>query len=141
MGAQKDPQTMISLFRSANGPRWTSAVRHASKTHAGVEYVIARMSLSRRTALLEAVHNVLQELKFRESGSDEDSQLRAGILRLTLQRIYLQWGLLAVRNLTIDGLEATPELVVQAGPEDLCEEIFAAIRAECGLSPTERKNS
>jgi hypothetical protein len=40
----------------------------------------------------------------------------------------------------VDGAEATPELLAEAGPESLFQEALAAVRAEAGLTGAERKN-
>jgi hypothetical protein len=40
----------------------------------------------------------------------------------------------------LDGQPATPETLAAAGPEDLCREVVAAIKAESGLTEAERKN-
>jgi hypothetical protein len=49
-------------------------------------------------------------------------------------------GLAEVSGLEVDGQQPTPETLAAAGPEDLCQEIVAAIKAECGLTEVERKN-
>jgi hypothetical protein len=46
----------------------------------------------------------------------------------------------ALTGLEIDGVQATPDLLATAGPEELFREAVAAVKAECGLSETERKN-
>jgi len=45
-----------------------------------------------------------------------------------------------VDGLVIDGRKADPAALVERGPEELCREALAAIRAETGLSEEERKN-
>ena len=57
-----------------------------------------------------------------------------------VDRAYLEWGLLAVEGLTIDGEAATPPAVVDKGPLELATEILGRVKAECGLSEIERKN-
>jgi hypothetical protein len=52
----------------------------------------------------------------------------------------MTWGLRAVSGLELDGADATPELLAEAGPEDLFREALAAVRAETGLTEAERKN-
>jgi len=54
--------------------------------------------------------------------------------------VYLAWGLVYVGGLSLAGEPATPESLVERGPEALVHEALAAIKAECGLSETERKN-
>ena len=64
----------------------------------------------------------------------------AHLLRAEIDRVYVAWGLVAVSGLVVDGREAGPELLAEAGPEELFREALAAVRAEAGLSEAERKN-
>jgi hypothetical protein len=41
----------------------------------------------------------------------------------------------------VDGSIAGPELLAEAGPEELFREALAAVRRETGLNEEERKNS
>ncbi len=45
-----------------------------------------------------------------------------------------------MRGLELDGAPATPESLAAIGPEELFREAVAAVKAECGLTETERKN-
>jgi hypothetical protein len=51
------------------------------------------------------------------------------------------WAVTAVSGLTVDGSTAGPELLAEAGPEELFREALAAVRRETGLNEEERKNS
>ncbi|MGC4052236.1 MAG: hypothetical protein QM757_23110 [Paludibaculum sp.] len=53
--------------------------------------------------------------------------------------MYVEWGLLTVTGLTIDGAAATVECLV-ARPESLCREIAGCVRQQCHLGGEERKN-
>jgi len=64
----------------------------------------------------------------------------AALLGREADRVYLEWGLVNVEGLEIDGEAATLEGLIASGPEPLCDEILRAIQAECGLSAEERKN-
>jgi len=74
------------------------------------------------------------------AGDKVSDQIEAALLTQEIDRLYLEWGLVSIAGLTIDGAPATPAGVVEAGPENLCKEILTAIRAECQLSEEERKN-
>jgi hypothetical protein len=50
------------------------------------------------------------------------------------------WGLRKIEGLTVDGEPATVESAIARGPESLCREMVAAIKAECGLTAEEAKN-
>ena len=54
--------------------------------------------------------------------------------------MYLQWGLLSIEGLIIDGEPATATRLLEKGPEDLTREVVCAIKEQCGLSEPERKN-
>jgi hypothetical protein len=41
----------------------------------------------------------------------------------------------------LDGSEASPQSLAEAGPEELFREALEAVRAETGLNEAERKNS
>ena len=57
-----------------------------------------------------------------------------------MSRLYLVWGLKEVGGLRSGGIRPHPESLAATGPEELFREALAAIRAECGLTETERKN-
>ena len=80
------------------------------------------------------------EVEFLEAGEDAREKLEAAVLAAEIDRAYLEWGLVAIEGLEIDGEAATPAALIGRGPLDLATEILARIKAECGLSEDERKN-
>jgi hypothetical protein len=66
--------------------------------------------------------------------------MEASLLGAEIDRLYMEWGVEEVRGLELDGQPATPASLIDSGPEDLFREALAAVKAECGLSDTERKN-
>jgi hypothetical protein len=120
--------------------RYDSTVTLSSETRPGVRFTIARMSFARRSALIAQVRDLSRRIEFLEAGNDSRERLDAALLANEVQKIYLEWGLRDVQGLEIDGRPATPAQLAADGPEDLCREIVAAIRRECGLSEEERKN-
>jgi hypothetical protein len=62
------------------------------------------------------------------------------LLASEIDKLYLEWGLIRVNGIDLDGEPASKEKLIASGPEDLCREILAAIRRECGLSEEQRKN-
>jgi hypothetical protein len=107
---------------------------------AGVEFTILRLSFARRTELARRVLELSRRLEFHESGDDIEDKLQANILACEIDRLYLDWGLVAVHGLTIDGMDPTSEVLAEKGPEDLGREIVTAVKAQCGLTEEERKN-
>jgi len=107
----------------------------------GVRFTIARMSFGRRIELTRRIWELAGRAEFAAAGTGAREKLEAALLEGEIDRTYLEWGLLKIEGLTIDGGAATPELVAARGPEELSREIVAAIKAECGLSEEERKNS
>jgi hypothetical protein len=111
-----------------------------SKIAPGVQYTVAKISFGRRAELMRRVRELARKMEFLEAGERHGEQMDANLLRVEIDRLYLTWGLRKVSGLQLDGAEATPSLLADAGPEDLFREALAAVRAETGLSAAERKN-
>jgi len=119
---------------------WQSNKTVASETISGVEFVIARMTFGRRLELMKRVRDLAARLEYFDAGREEKNRIEASLLGAQLDRLYIQWGLEEIRSLELDGEAATPQLLIDKGPEDLFQEILAAIKNECGLNEQERKN-
>lgn len=119
---------------------YESAVNIESKCRPGVSFTIRKMSFARRVELTQRIRQCAQKIEFLEAGNDPRETIEAALLATEIDQLYLCWGLAKVDGLELDGAPATPELLIAAGPEDLCREVLAAIKAECGLSGEERKN-
>ena len=98
------------------------------------------MSFARRVELMRRVRELARRMEFLEAGSRPGDKMDAALLQAEIDRLYVAWGLRAIAGLEVDGAEATPELLAEAGPENLFREALAAVRAETGLSEAERKN-
>lgn len=106
----------------------------------GVRFTISKMSFGRRAELTRQIWELANRAERLQACDDARERLEAAVLTSEIERAYLHWGLQRVEGLTIDGQSATVDMVIARGPEDLCREMLAAIRAECGLSEEERKN-
>jgi hypothetical protein len=53
----------------------------------------------------------------------------------------LKWGVASIEGLVIDGQAANVELLIDAGPPELCEEISYQVTRVMNMSAAERKNS
>ncbi len=111
-----------------------------SQAAEGVSYTVARFSFGRRMELMRQVRELARRLEFLQAGKEPAGTMEGSIIRAEIDRLFLNWGLRAVSGLVIDGAMATPELLAEAGPEELAREALAAVRAETGLNGTERKN-
>jgi hypothetical protein len=111
-----------------------------SAVEPGVQFLVARMSFGRRLELMRRVRELASRLEFLEAGQSEGERLDAALLQAEIDRLYVSWGLRAISGLELDGAEATPESLVESGPETLFREALAAVRGETGLSEAERKN-
>ena len=120
--------------------RWRGTKSIASQVMPGVRFEIVRMTFSRRGHLLAAIRDLTNEMEYRAGGSELAEKVSAALIRLKIDRTYLEWGLRRIENLEVDGAAATPLSLAENGPEDLCREVLDAIRHECGLSEQERKN-
>lgn len=119
---------------------YESSIVLESSTRAGVRLRISRMSFGRRVELMRRVRELSRKVEFLEAGEDPGSRMDAGLLRAEIDRMFVLWGLDSVSGLEVDGKEATPEVLVERGPEELFREALAAVRAQTGLSEEERKN-
>jgi hypothetical protein len=106
----------------------------------GVSFTVARMSYGRRVDLMRRIRDLARRKEFLEAGGESGEKMEAALLNAEISRLYLSWGLRAVSGLILDGAEATPETLIDSGPEELCREALAAVREQAGLSETERKN-
>jgi hypothetical protein len=106
----------------------------------GVTFTVARMSFARRVELMRQVRELARRMEFLEASARAGDQMEATLLNAEAGRLYLAWGLRAITGLEVDGAEATPDLLAEAGPESLFQEALAAVRAEAGLTEAERKN-
>jgi len=98
------------------------------------------MTFGRRLELARRIRELDRKLEYLQAGEDVRSRVDAAIVSSEIDRIYLEWGLEGISGLTIDGTPATPDAVIEHGPEALAREILEAIRRECFLSEEERKN-
>ena len=112
----------------------------ASEVAEGVSFVIAKMSYSRRVELMRKVRDLARELEFLEAGSTPADQMDAALVEAEINRLHLIWGLQSISGLTLDGLDATPIMLAENGPEELFREALAAVRKQTGLTESERKN-
>jgi hypothetical protein len=120
---------------SYDSARWFDA-----ESAAGVRYAIACLTFGRRLDLARRIREIGRKAEFLAAGADARDKLEAAVVGAEVDRAYLEWGLLAVEGLTIDGEAATPQAVVENGPLNLAMEILSRVKSECGLSEIERKN-
>jgi hypothetical protein len=119
---------------------YRSEVEIESESVPGVRFRIARMSFARRMELIRRIRELAARAEFLEAGGGAEEKLDAALLAREVDRAYLSWGLMGVTGLDVDGEPATPETLIERGPEVLANEIAAAVKRECGLTAEERKN-
>ena len=122
------------------GTSYDSAAWFDAASVAGVRFAVARISLGRRIELARKMREIGRKAEFLEAGDDAREKLEAAVIAGEIDHAYLEWGLVAVEGLTIDGAVATPALVIERGPMGLAAEALARVKAEWSLSETERKN-
>jgi hypothetical protein len=119
---------------------WESRIWFNAEAMDGVRYEIVRVSFGRRIELARRIREIGRKMEYLEAGSDARETLEATVLAAEIDRAYLEWGLIAVEGLEIDGVAATPETLVDRGPVELAMEILGRIKSECGMTEDERKN-
>ena len=123
------------------GGRYASESVVASRTAAGVTFTIAKMSFGRRVELMRRVRELARRTEFLAASGEAGEKMDSALLHAEIVRLYVMWGVKAVKGLAVDGSIAGPELLADAGPEELFREALAAVRRETGLNEEERKNS
>ena len=121
---------------------YESTVTLESAKCPGVRFTVRRMSFGRRLELTRKVKERLARLEFLSAGeSGGTDEAEAALLTGEIDREYGTGGLAGLEGLDIDGEEATPQTLMEKGPEPLVAEVLEAIYREAGLSEDERKNS
>lgn len=106
----------------------------------GVRYAVARISFGRRIDLARRMREISRKAEFLAAGGDTRERLEAVVVGAEIDRAYLEWGLMAIAGLTIDGETANPAAVIEKGPVALATEILERVKAEWSLTGDERKN-
>jgi hypothetical protein len=112
-----------------------------SRTVPGVTFTLAKMSFGRRVELMRRVRELARRAEFLAASEGSGDKMDAALLQSEIERVFVMWGVKAVSGLVVDARVAGPELLAEAGPEELFREALAAVRRETGLSEEERKNS
>ena len=131
---------MKSTLLSPDIHDYSSLIWRESVTFVGVRFATRRTSLAQKIELTRQVRELTLRNDFLRGGDTAD-QLQAALGDLLSRRLFVEWGLAQIDGLTIDGTQATPELLIQKGPDELTEEIANAIISDLQLSEDERKNS
>jgi hypothetical protein len=130
---------MKFISRLLRPSHYASLTWHDSQTTPGVRFATKRMSLGERIELSKNVRELVLRYEFLKTGEPAD-QLEAALADLLVKKLYIEWGVVEIEGLRIDGQPATPALLIEKGPEDLSNEVIEAIRTEIVLSDEERKN-
>jgi hypothetical protein len=117
-----------------------SVVWFEAESATGVRFGVARISFGRRIELARRIREIGRKIEFLQAGTDGREKLEAALLGAEIDQAYVEWGLVGIEGLRIDGESATPAMLVERGPVKLAAEILARIKAECALSEDERKN-
>ena len=119
---------------------YESVANIESKAVPGVKFVIHRMSFGRRMELSRRIREISRRAEFYAAGDQLREKIEANILAQEIDAMYVQWGLVSIDGLAIDGEVATAAHLLEKGPEKLMQEIVSAIKEQCGLGEAERKN-
>ena len=98
------------------------------------------MSFGRRMELSRQIREISGRAEFLAAGNQLQEKIEANILAQEIDAMYVNWGLVSIDGLTIDGEAATAAHLLEKGPEELMREIVNAIKEQCGLTEAERKN-
>jgi hypothetical protein len=131
---------MNFISRSPKTFDYVSQVWHQSSAYKGVSFATRQISLAGRIELTRKIQDLIFKNDFLRAG-DAMEQSQARLADLLARRVYLEWGIVQVEGLNIDGSPASLKDVIERGPEDLCDEMSTTIQGELSLSEEETKNS
>ncbi len=98
------------------------------------------MTFGRRMELLRRVGDLTKKAACLGAGTQAEDGLAAAYEKQMADRMVLEWAIQSVSALTIDGQEATPELLIEHGPEEVTTEVLGVVERMLGLTESERKN-
>jgi hypothetical protein len=130
---------MNFISRSLKQQRFESVRWIESSEVPGVRFSVREPSLGSRIELTQKLHDLTVRNEFL-AGGRELQQLELVLAELMVQQALIEWGLVAIEGLRIDGETPTARRLIESGPEKLTAEIAAVIRERCGLTEEERKN-
>ena len=131
---------MKSTLPSPKPSCYSSLVWCESAVTPGIHFAIRRSSLAQKIELTRRMRELTIKNEFLQSGDVAD-QLQASLSDLLARKLYVEWGLVEVRGLSIDGSPADVQALIEKGPERLIDEVIAMIGEQTGLTEQERKNS
>jgi len=120
--------------------KYESVVEIRSEKQPEVTFVVARATFGRRLELARKIRELALRGEFLAASKEAADQMESRLINGEIERLYLRHGLREVRGLEIDGAPATPESLVESGPEELVAEAVRAVAREYGVTEEERKN-
>src|SRR5579864_6803681 len=109
---------------------YESVAHIESTTVPGVTFAILRMSFGRRMELSRRIREISGRAEFLAAGNQLQEKIEANILAQEIDAMYVNWGLVGMDGLTIDGEAATAAHLLEKGPEELMREIVNAIKEQ-----------
>lgn len=120
--------------------QYNSSLTMESQAYPGVRFTVRRMSFQGRLQLLGELRELMTRAEFAAAGDSAADRVESALLAGEIRKRQIEWGLLAIEGLEIDGAAATTASLLSYGPEELTAEVQAAIQAQVGLTEEERKN-
>src|ERR1700691_6637934 len=101
---------------SPNGAvHYDSLISIDSKAAPGVTFAIYRISFGRRMELSRRVREISRKAEFLEAGTELHEKIEANILAQEIDAMYVNWGLVSIEGLIIDGEPATADKLLVKG--------------------------
>ncbi|MFN7933413.1 MAG: hypothetical protein U0R19_08810 [Bryobacteraceae bacterium] len=114
--------------------------QYESKTFPGVTAILKRISFSKRSELTREIAPLAAKIMALSASRVEAEQTEAALLRRAVAGLVIDWGLVEISGLMIDGVPAKKQTLIDNGPEELTLEILQQLQRQISLSDDEIKN-
>lgn len=119
---------------------YSSTFTYRSRVCAGVEMELKRISFARRSELIAELSPMVAKLEFLAASDKNEDRTASALLRRQISQYLLEWGVVRVVGLEIDGVAASKKDLIESGPEGLVQEAVEELQRQLALSEQEKKN-
>lgn len=119
---------------------YRSTVEYRSQLYPDVTVTLKRVSFSRRNDLTRLLAPLAAKARSLAASTNDKDVAEASMVRREMARLVLEWGIVDVAGIHVDGAPITKQLLLEDGPEELPMEILGELQRQISLDEEQRKN-